>query len=111
MADVNAPLSAGTLFDTNKKPATPVKPVEKAAVKDDKAVATKPVDPKGMFDWSDCKQHKAAEGETLYDIAQKYCVALQQLRYFNHINKTTMHIRIGQTIYIPNKPIKVPYGK
>lgn len=111
MADVNTPLDAGTLLDTTTTPATPVKPVQNAVVKDEKAVVPKPVDPKGMFDWSDAKQHEVADGETLYDIAQKYCVALQQLRYFNHINKTTMHIRTGQTIYIPNKPVYVPYGK
>lgn len=74
----------------------------------EKAVAK---DPKGMFDYSNCQTHVVKQGETLYDIAQKYVVALQQLRYFNHIDRLTWKITPGQTLYIPNKPIFVPSGK
>lgn len=68
-------------------------------------------DPMKMFDWSNCKTHVVKEGESLYDIAQENHVALQQLRYFNHVNKATLAIRTGQTIYIPNGPVPVPAGK
>ena len=68
-------------------------------------------DPLKMFDWSNCKTHIVKAGETLYDIAQANHVALQQLRYFNHVNKATLAIRTGQTIYIPNGPVPVPAGK
>ena len=68
-------------------------------------------DPMGMFDYSGCKTHVVKDGETLYDIAQQYAVALQQLRYFNHLNKKSMKIRTGQTLYIPNKPVRVPTGE
>lgn len=102
MADTPS-INTGSLLGSNKPTDKPViKTINKPAISKD---------PKGMFDWADAKQHKVVEGESLYDIAQKYCVALQQLRYFNHVNKTTMHIRPGQTIYIPNHPIEVPYGK
>lgn len=68
-------------------------------------------DPTGMFDYSDCKIHVVQDGENLFDIAEEYHVALQQLRYFNHINKATLRIRPNQTIYIPNKPVSVPAGE
>lgn len=107
MADTPS-INTGSLLGSNKPTDKPViKTINKPEAE---AKPVVPKDPKGMFDWADAKQHKVVEGESLYDIAQKYCVALQQLRYFNHINKATMHIRVGQTIYIPNKPIEVPYG-
>lgn len=68
-------------------------------------------DPTGMFDYSDCKTHQVQDGESLFDIAEANHVALQQLRYFNHINKATLRIRPNQTIYIPNKPVPVPAGE
>lgn len=68
-------------------------------------------DPMNMFDYSDCKTHVVQDGETLFDIAEANHVALQQLRYFNHINKATLRIRPNQTIYIPNKPVPVPAGE
>lgn len=68
-------------------------------------------DPTGMFDYSDCKTHVVQDGESLFDIAEANHVALQQLRYFNHINKATLRIRPNQTIYIPNKPVPVPAGE
>lgn len=94
----------GAFKSTASKPTVPTpKPV---VVKKDNV----PKDPKGMFDWSDAKSYKVQDGESLFDVAQKYSVALQQLRYFNHIDKTTMKVRAGQTIYIPNKPVNIPYG-
>lgn len=73
----------------------------------------KPVakDPKNMFDYSNCKTYVVKDGDTLFDIAQKYTIALQQLRYFNHLDRNTFAIKTGQTIYIPNKPVYVPTGK
>lgn len=68
-------------------------------------------DPTGMFDYSNCKTHQVQDGESLFDIAEANHVALQQLRYFNHINKATLRIRPNQTIYIPNKPVSVPAGE
>lgn len=65
----------------------------------------------GKFDYTSCQQHVVQEGEKLFDVAQKYNVALQQLRYFNHINKATLRIRKGQTLYIPKEPVYVPAGE
>lgn len=86
------------------KPIEVNRPVEKEV----KPVAK---DPKGMFDYSNCIKHEVKPGETLFDIAQQYVVALQQLRYFNHLNKEDPKVRAGQIIYIPFKPINVPYGR
>lgn len=111
MADTNTPAGStnkpltGSLLNSATKPvdnkptSSPVmKPVEPAK------------DPKGIFDWSDAKPYVIGKDESLFDVAQKFSVALQQLRYFNHINKVTMKVKEGQTIYIPNKPVEVPYG-
>lgn len=68
-------------------------------------------DPEGMFDYNGCQTHIVKENETLFDVAQQYNVALQQLRYFNHINRATMDIKVGQTLYIPKEPVHVPTGK
>ncbi|MBH9539030.1 LysM peptidoglycan-binding domain-containing protein [Lactobacillus crispatus] len=95
----NKPLTGSLLNSATKPTSSPVmKPVEPAK------------DPKGMFDWSDAKPYVIGKDENLFDVAQKFSVALQQLRYFNHINKATMKVKEGQTIYIPNKPVEVPYG-
>ena len=85
-----------------------VKPTEPA--KEVKPVA-EVKDPKGMFDYTGCQTHVVKEGETLFDVAQQYHVAMQQLRYFNHVNKATMRIKTGQTLYIPKEPVYVPTGK
>ena len=68
-------------------------------------------DPEGMFDYSKCKAYTVKSGDTLLDIAQQNNIALQQLRYFNHINKATLQIREGQIIYIPTEPVFVPTGE
>lgn len=68
-------------------------------------------DPEGMFDYSKCQTYTVKKGDTLFDVAQKFEVALQQLRYFNHLNKATWRIKEGQTLYIPVKPVHVPTGK
>lgn len=68
-------------------------------------------DPEGMFDYSTCQTYVVQKGETLLEVAQKKGVALQQLRYFNHLNKATWKIREGQTLYIPKQPIHVPAGE
>lgn len=79
--------------------------------KEVKPVAEEVKDPEGMFDYTGCQTHVVKDGETLFDVAQQYNVALQQLRYFNHANKATMRINIGQTLYIPKEPVHVPTGK
>ena len=68
-------------------------------------------DPEGMFDYSKCQTYTVKKGDTLFDVAQKFEVALQQLRYFNHLDKATWRIKEGQTLYVPTKPIHVPTGK
>lgn len=68
-------------------------------------------DPEGMFDYSKCPNYTVKKDETLFDVAQKNNVALQQLRYFNHLNKATWKIKEGQTLYIPREPIHVPVGE
>lgn len=104
-ADADASLSKLT-----EKLAEPTKPV---APKPETVKEVKPVvkDPKGMFDYSNCKQYVVQQGDTLLDVAQKFVVALQQLRYFNHLDKGNPVIRPGKTLYIPDKPINVPYGE
>ena len=81
------------------EPAKEVKPV--AEVKDHK----------GMFDYTGCEQYTVQDGETLFDVAQKYKIALQQLRYFNHVPKDPMRVKPTQPLYIPKKPVFVPTGK
>ena len=66
-------------------------------------------DPTGQFDYTGCLTHTVQAGETLLDIAQQYTVALQQLRYFNHIDRHTFKIRTGQVLAIPSEPVQVPY--
>ncbi|MBO4165887.1 LysM peptidoglycan-binding domain-containing protein [Lactobacillus crispatus] len=85
-----------------------VKPTEPA--KEVKPVA-EVKDPKGMFDYTGCEQYTVQDGETLFDVAQKYKIALQQLRYFNHVPKDTMRVKPKQTLYIPKEPVFVPTGK
>lgn len=68
-------------------------------------------DPKGMLDYTGCEQYTVQDGESLFDVAQKYKVALQQLRYFNHVPKDTMRVKPKQTLYIPKEPVLVPVGE
>lgn len=67
--------------------------------------------PVKKFDYSKCKLHVVQDGEELFDIAERYHIAIQQLRYFNGLDRHTLAVRKGQKIYIPNKPIMVPAGK
>ena len=112
-----------TVVPTTPKPIEVTKPPIKPFTKEQTAEALKALtdpkkevrpmakDPMNMFDYSDCKTHVVQDGESLFDIAEANHVALQQLRYFNHINKATLRIRPNQTIYIPNKPVPVPAGE
>lgn len=88
-----------------------VKPIEVG--KTPKGGGETPVakDPKGMFNYVGCKTYTVKEGDTLYDVAQKYTVALQQLRYFNHIDRNDWTLTPGKKLYIPKEPIHVPRGK
>ena len=67
---------------------------------------TKKVDPK----FEGCQSYTVQKGDALVDIADKYSVGLNQLRYFNGVPKATFKISEGQTIYIPNGEVKVPVG-
>lgn len=112
-----------TVVPTTPKPIEVTKPPIRPFTKEETAEALKALtdpkkevrpmakDPMNMFDYSDCKTHVVQDGESLFDIAEANHVALQQLRYFNHINKATLRIRPNQTIYIPNKPVPVPAGE
>lgn len=122
----NSNSSADLSNSTDKeKTATPVQPVKSAPVvpvvstpvsqptQSTMGGGEKPVakDPKGMFDYSNCETYKVTRGDKLIDVAFKYHVALQQLRYFNHLDKATMEIKPDQVLYIPDKPVNVPVGK
>ncbi len=97
------------------KPFTKEETAESLKILTDPKKEVKPVaevkDQKGMFDYTGCQTHVVKEGEALFDVAQQYHVAMQQLRYFNHVNKATMRIKTGQTLYIPKEPVYVPTGK
>ena len=117
MADTNTSTTTpagSTSTPTSTTQSAGLTSVVKPAFNNTSSPVMKPVepakDPKGMFDWSDAKPYVIGKDESLFDVAQKFSVALQQLRYFNHINKVTMKVKEGQTIYIPNHPINVPYG-
>lgn len=108
-----------TVVSTTPKPIEVTKPFTKEETAEALKILTDPKkevrpmakDPMNMFDYSDCKTHQVQDGESLFDIAEANHVALQQLRYFNHINKATLRIRPNQTIYIPNTPVPVPAGE
>lgn len=107
---INSSSSADLSDSTDKeKTATPVsQPTQSTMGGGEKTVAK---DPKGMFDYSNCETYKVTRGDKLIDVAFKYHVALQQLRYFNHLDKATMEIKPDQVLYIPDKPVNVPVGK
>ena len=93
------------------KPFTKEETAESLKILADQKKEVKPVlkDPTGQFDYTGCLTHTVQAGETLLDIAQQYTVALQQLRYFNHIDRHTFKIRTGQVLAIPSEPVQVPY--
>lgn len=103
--------------DVLSKPATvditPLTTRKAEQEKEVKAVAEpeKVKDPMGQFDYTGCQVHIVQDGESLFDVAQKYGVALQQLRYFNHVNKATLKIRKDQKLYIPKEPVWIEPGE
>ena len=115
MADDKNTSTFPMLGDASAKTAspTPAKPTQPKAEpeKEVKPVADKAKDPTGEFDYSKCKTYTVKDGQDLLDVANDVLVAYRQLRYFNHLDKTTMAIKPDQIIYIPNKPINVPVGK
>ena len=68
---------------------------------------TKKVDP----EFEGCQTYTVVKGDKLVDIADKFGVGLNQLRYFNGVPKATFKISEGQTIYIPKGEVKVPVGE
>ena len=97
------------------KPFTKEETAESLKILTDPKKEVKPMaevkDPRGMFDYTGCEQYTVQDGESLFDVAQKYKVALQQLRYFNHVPKDTMRVKPKQTLYIPKEPVLVPVGE
>lgn len=97
------------------KPFTKEETAEVVKILTDQKKEVKPMaevkDPRGMFDYTGCEQYTVQDGESLFDVAQKYKVALQQLRYFNHVPKDTMRVKPKQTLYIPKEPVLVPVGE
>lgn len=97
------------------KPFTKEETAEAVKILTDQKKEVKPMaevkDPRGMFDYTGCEQYTVQDGESLFDVAQKYKVALQQLRYFNHVPKDTMRVKPKQTLYIPKEPVLVPVGE
>lgn len=77
-----------------------IKPIEVNPPKEVRPVAK---DPRGMFDYSNCKQYIVKDGDTLLSIANKFLVGYEKLRYFNHISKQRTKLRPGKVIYIPNR--------
>lgn len=106
-SDDKAPVDKPTVLPKATKPIEVAKPEPAKEVKPVAEVK----DPKGMFDYTGCEQYTVQDGETLFDVAQKYKIALQQLRYFNHVPKDTMRVKPKQTLYIPKEPVFVPTGK
>lgn len=51
------------------------------------------------------------EGDTLLDVANKYKVAYQQLRYFNEIDRLKPILKPGQVLKIPTSTVYVPLDK
>ena len=84
-SEVNAPIQPTAV--TTPQPAKEVKPV-----------APEAKDPTGEFDYSTCKTYTVKEGQTLLDVANDVLVAYQQLRYFNHLNKSNPQVHAGQVI-------------
>lgn len=120
MADLNENKNLQTEKTSDKPIASapkiaPVSPVQTKSINVTSTPKAKEVsimtDPEGTFDYAGCQVHVVEAGETLFSIAQKYVVAIQQLRYFNHLDHENPKIKIGQKLVIPNKPIMVPYGK
>lgn len=89
---------------------TDSKPIEVTPTVEKNKEVNAMTDPEGIFDYSNCDVYTVQEGESLLTVAQKYVVAMQQLRYFNHLEKGAK-IKAGDKLVIPNKPINVPYGK
>ena len=112
---VKAPQALDSNPVADSKPVTDSKPVAKESTPttmgggENTNMAndtTKKVDPK--FDG--CQTYTVVKGDALVDIADKFGVGLNQLRYFNSVPKATFKISEGQTIYIPKGEVKVPVG-
>ncbi|MQN23679.1 LysM peptidoglycan-binding domain-containing protein [Lentilactobacillus parabuchneri] len=65
-----------------------------------------------QFDYSrDKTTYQVKDTDTLLGIANQSKVGLQQLRFYNNIDKHTFAIRVGQTIHIPSAQVIIPIGK
>lgn len=110
---LNAETKTATTPVTTKPDIVPLTTRKAEQEKEVKAVAEPETvkDPLGQFDYTGCQVHVVQDGESLFDVAQKYGVALQQLRYFNHVNKATLRIRKSQKLYIPKEPVWIEPGE
>lgn len=110
---LNAETKTATTPVTTKPDIVPLTTRKAEQEKEVKAVAEPETVkyPLGQFDYTGCQVHVVQDGESLFDVAQKYGVALQQLRYFNHVNKTTLRIRKDQKLYIPKEPVWIEPGE
>lgn len=105
-ADSNPAVSSVTASQPAEAVATPTITTMGGGETQTMAETTKKIDPK--FDG--CEAYVVQKGDALVDIANKYNVGLNQLRYFNGVPKATFKISEGQTIYIPKGEVKVPVG-
>lgn len=65
-----------------------------------------------QFDYSrDKTTYQAQAGDSLLSIANQYKIGLQQLRFYNNIDKHTFAVRTGQTIHIPSAQVLIPLGR
>lgn len=114
---VKAPQALDSNPVADSKPVTDSKPVVKEPTPTtteggentnmaNDTTTTKKVDPK----FEGCQTYTVVKGDELVDIADKFGVGLNQLRYFNGVSKATFKISEGQTIYIPKGEVKVPVG-
>lgn len=94
------------VFNPNE-PKQATRPTVKVQVNEPKAQSTEPRPSK----FAGCESHKVQQREKLVDIANNWHIALQQLRYFNGLNKNTFALYVGQVIYKPKQDVKVPKGK
>lgn len=68
-------------------------------------------DSNGNFDYSNSKAYLTVKGDTLFGVAQDHNVVMEQLRYFNGLEKGTNKLPVGITLHIPNGYVDVPVGK
>ena len=59
----------------------------------------------------DTTTYDVQEGDSLLTIANRFMIGIQQLRFYNNIDKDTLAVKPGQKIHIPSAPVVIPTGK